>query len=319
MSNEDLAKISYDSFMDKNSFARERANLVMRELKGLLTRLMPRAGDYDTAIPNFFLFRRDCGNIIERCLNKPLASFMVQGAKRIQVGRHELDYDAGQSMIITLDMPTVSFLMKAGPSHPCLSVFFYLDRNIIADILTEMEPGETTAEDCPSPISIAEAEPDFIDGMLRLTGLLEKKEQIAFRAPLIYREMHYLLLLGPHKNTIKGFFAKNAPNHLIFRAIAYLNSHIATPVRIEELTEMTHMSESTLYRHFKSVTGYSPLQYHKELKLHEARRIMRNESMAVGEAAFRVGYESVTQFTREYKRLFGESPHRDVYKSKFVK
>lgn len=285
----------------------------------LLGELMPKPGRLATPIADFFLLRRDSRSPAEKCLDRPLAALIIQGDKKLQAGSQEYVISRDQSMVVAVEMPSVSSIVNASPEQPLLSAFFFLNRGIIADLLAEMEPEQHECGASRSIISVADAEPDFIKAMRRMTELLKKPEQIPILAPLIYRELHYLLLLGRHKNVLKNFYAQNVPNQQIFSATSYLKRHIGASVSIRELAEVTHMSESTLYRHFKAVTGYSPLQYHKELKLHEARRIMRAENIPVTDAAIRVGYESVTQFTREYKRLFGLPPHKDIQRSKYAK
>ena len=159
---------------------------------------------------------------------------------------------------------------------------------------------------------MADAEPEFLEAVLRLAELLDKPEQIAIRAPMIMQELHYLLLIGPLGHVLRGLYAQGSQNSQVLQAVSILRRDLGAPVRMETLARQVGMSLSTLHRHFKTVTGLSPLQYLKQLRLHEAQRLMLMEDMRAASAALSVGYESVTQFSREYKRLFGEPPHRDI-------
>ena len=157
-----------------------------------------------------------------------------------------------------------------------------------------------------------DAEPDLLEGALRLVKLLGKPEQIPMRAPMIMRELHYLLLTGPQGGILRRLHTLGTQNNRIVRAISLLRRNVNAAVRMDDLARQVHMSVSSLHRHFKTVTGLSPLQYHKQLRLYEARRLMLTQHENASGAALAVGYESPTQFNREYKRMFGEPPHRDI-------
>ena len=161
-------------------------------------------------------------------------------------------------------------------------------------------------------MAVADAEPDLLEGALRLVKLLGKPEQIPMRAPMIMRELHYLLLTGPQGGILRRLHTLGTQNNQIVRAISLLRHNVNAAVRMDDLARQVHMSVSSLHRHFKTVTGLSPLQYHKQLRLYEARRLMLTQRENASGAALAVGYESPTQFNREYKRMFGEPPHRDI-------
>ncbi len=146
--------------------------------------------------------------------------------------------------------------------------------------------------------------------------LVDKPDQISLRAPMILRELHYLVLIGKQGGVLYGLYAQGSDKNNVMQAISFLKENVAEPLIVEDLAKKVHMSVSSLYRHFKDVTGSSPLQYQKQLRLYEAQRLMFMENEKASVAALRVGYESVTQFNREYKRMFGEPPHRDMTKRK---
>ena len=183
----------------------------------------------------------------------------------------------------------------------------------MAALLEKMPPpAETTPEDEIAGVSVADADPDILAMFLRLLELLEKPEQIRIRAPMMLRELHYLLLVSPHGDLLRRLNTPGTRNNQVVQAVNWIRRNYRMPLRIETLARQVNMSTANLHRRFKLLTGLSPLQYQKQLRLHEARRLMLFENERVSDAAFTVGYESVTQFNREYKRIFGEPPLRDM-------
>lgn len=292
----------------------DRGNIttINAQLKEILLRHMDKPDVFPTAINGLTLVRREAVNSSERCFEKPLASVIVQGCKHSTIGTQEYRIRANQCLVSGVDMPSSSYSIEPTPEKPFLSLFFYLDRQILTELVTEMEPDSRPPFMEGQSVSVVDAEPEFLEGMLRLVELLDKPKQIAIRAPIIMRELHYLLLIGPQGGILQGLYTRGSQNNQVIQAISLLRQHIASPVRMDDLARQVNMSISSLHRHFKSVTGFSPLQYHKQLRLYEAQRLMMVENERAANAALSVGYESVTQFNREYKRMFGEPPHRDV-------
>lgn len=268
-------------------------------------------GNVATAIDGVMLTRRDAEHANHRCFEKPLASIIVQGNKMTFIGKQEYHIHAMQCLVAGIDMPSATY--RIDPDAPFLGVFFYLDRQILADLLLKI-PSEYVRKNVNNqPVAITDADSDILETMLHLLQILDRPDQIPIRAPLILRELHYLFLINPTTGGIlQELYAKGSRNNQILQAISYLRHNLTEPLWVENLAKEVNMSLSSLYRHFKSLTGFSPLQYHKRLRLYEARRLMLTENERVGIAAETVGYESVTQFTREYKRMFGEPPHRDI-------
>lgn len=289
---------------------------VLDALQDILLRHISSQGILPSAIDGLMLARREETDTTDRCFEKPLASVIVQGSKRLLIGREEYIFHRGQCLVSGIDMPSLSSFLDASPERPFLSLFFYLDRQIMTDLLLRMPPAGKRAQADDPAVTVTDAGPEFLEAMLRLAELLDKPEQIAIRAPMILRELHYLLLIGPLGPVLRDLYTQGSQNSQILRAIAILRRNVGVPVRMEELARQVGMSLSTLHRHFKTITGFSPLQYHKQLRLHEAQRLMLVEDMRAASAALSVGYESVTQFTREYKRLFGEPPHRDIQRKR---
>ena len=282
------------------------------KLKEILLRHMEKPGVCASAINGLTLVRREAVNSSERCFEKPLASVIVQGSKYSAIGTQEFHIHANQCFVFGVDVPSTSYVIDPTPEKPFLSLFFYLDRQILSDLVIEMETEERPSFMEGQGVSVADAEPEFMEAMLRLAELLDKPRQIAIRAPIIMRELHYLLLIGPQGGTLQGLYTHGTQNSQVVQAIALMKQNIAVPLRMDALARQVSMSVSSLHRHFKNITGFSPLQYLKQLRLYEAQRLMLIENERAANAALSVGYESVTQFNREYKRMFGEPPHRDI-------
>lgn len=281
-------------------------------LKEKLLQRMDKPGNYQTAIESLVFSRRESADCSEKCFEKPLAAIVIQGNKRSFFGVREYQYNENQCLVTGVDMPASFSAMDASPEKPFLSLSFYLDRKLITELSMDMaQENNTETIECQG-VMVADATIDLLDGFLRLVNLLDKPEQISIRAPLILRELHYLLLLGPHGGILRQLNTLGTQNNQVVRAIAWLRQNITRSVRVETLAHEVNMSTSSLHRHFKNITGYSPLQYQKQLRLYEAQRLMLTENERAANAALAVGYESVTQFNREYKRLFGEPPHRDI-------
>lgn len=292
----------------------------LERLGALLCRELPEDGRRAAPDGMFFLVRHDRPSLGGHCFEKPLASLIVGGSKRILLGSREVAIHAGQSMVAAVDMPSATLSMEATPERPFLSLFFPLDQRILSDLLLGLPadgdgnaaPRHSRRESAPASVSVMDAAPDYADAMLRLAALLETPDRFAMLAPIFLRELHGLLLLGPHGGVLRDLYARGGKNRRIIEAIAYLRRNLSLPLRVEDVAREAHMSVSSLHRHFKGVTGFSPLQFRKKLRLHEALRLMLTENERAATAAAAVGYESVTQFTREYKRMFGEPPHRDI-------
>ncbi len=295
-----------------DSDRQERMARINRKLREVILRHMEAPDVRPSAVNGLTLVRRDETNSSERCFEKPLTSVVVQGSKQSTIGMQEYMLRENQCLVSAIDMPSISYAVDPSSEKPFLSLFFYLDKRILTELISEMEPEERPVFQAGRGVSVADAEPEFLEALLRLAELLDKPKQIAVRAPIIMRELHYLLLVGPQGSTLQGLYTRGSQDSQIVQAISIMKQNIANPLRMDALAKQVSMSISSLHRHFKSITGFSPLQYHKQLRLYEAQRLMLVENERAATAAMAVGYESVTQFNREYKRMFGEPPHRDI-------
>lgn len=281
------------------------------ELKQKLLRYLKHPCIYPTAIQGFNLVRRDQTGAPESCFEKPLIGLVVQGAKHSIMGGKEYIYTENQSIVAGVDMPISSYVMRATPEKPFLFLYLYLDTQCLSSLLLDIKQDLPENIRSSTSISIIDTNLDILEMFLRLLELLEKPEQIALRAPMMLHELHYLLLISPHGHILRQLNMPGTQNHQIVQAINWIQENYRQPMRIEELARRVNMSTANLHRRFKMLTGLSPLQYQKQLRLHEAQRLMLVENERASNAALRVGYGSVTQFNREYKRIFGEPPMRD--------
>jgi AraC-like DNA-binding protein len=236
---------------------------------------------------------------------------VAQGAKEVFLADETYRLDPAQSLLVSVDLPVAARVVEASPGHPYLAVRLALDAAVVGELLADGTP--TPPLGLPArAIAVTPAEPPLLDAVSRLVALLDSPQDTAALAPLVLREITYRLLTGPQGARMRQIVSAGAPAHRIARAIRWLKDHFADPIQVESLARRVGMSPSAFHLHFKHVTALSPLQYQKRLRLHEARRLMLGEGLDAAESAFRVGYESPSQFSREYRRMFGAPPRQDI-------
>lgn len=284
----------------------------MSALAKLLGEIAQNDGDYDTGIPVLKL--RRCSSITEPmpCIYGLGLVLIVQGGKRIMLGDEVFDYGAGQTLITTVDMPVVAYVTRASAAEPFLGIWLELDARLIAQLAAEMEFATPLQASTTRGMSIEELDAGLQDALLRLLRLLVEPSLASLLAPLIQQEIIVRLLNGKHGPSLRRLVAVGSPSQQIAKVVSWLKQHYTENVPIDDLAAKAHMSPSTFRQHFRAVVGVSPLQYLKNLRLLDARQLMLNERIDAGSAAVRVGYESASQFSREYSRLFGEPPNRDI-------
>jgi AraC-like DNA-binding protein len=226
------------------------------------------------------------------------------------MGSQGLTLGAGESLLITADVPTVSQITRASVAAPYVSLVLELDATIIADLAVQMMRTEPRLDSMP--VRIEPTDTEVGDAALRLMRLLDRPASLPVLSAQLLRELHYWLLAGRHGAAIRRLGWPEGHMQRIARAVAVLRAEFKHPVSVERLAAVAGMSPSSFHQHFRAVTSLSPLQFQKQLRLIEARRLMLSEGATASSAAFAVGYESVPQFTREYGRMFGLSPVRDT-------
>jgi AraC-like DNA-binding protein len=270
--------------------------------------------DWQTPIPGLAFFRREAPMPPTICLVEASIVLSVQGEKQMLVGGDAYPYDINRFLITSLDLPACSQIVSASPEKPCLGLVFKLDLRVVAELIAQgglPVPGERSS-DRGAVIGIGTVTPALLEPLKRLLDLLEDPLAIPVLAPLIEREIHYRLLMSDQAARLWQIAAVGSQGHRVAKAIDWLKMNYASTLRIDELAAHVQMSPSSLHQHFRQLTAQSPLQYQKWLRLNEARRLMFNEDLDAASAAFEVGYESPSQFSREYARLFGAPPKRDV-------
>lgn len=295
-----------------SEYERMELERINRLLKEKILCHMPHPDKYPTRIEGLFLSRREEVNQSESCFGKPSVAVVVQGSKCAVIGSTEYRYGENQCLVTGVDMPSAFYIVNPSAERPFLAVALDLDCYMLTQLAAEIPPPPKTPPQACHGVFISDVEPDFLAAFLRLVELLEKPEQIPVRAPMIIREIHYLLLIGSQGSSLRQLNTLGTQSNQVSQAISWLRDNYKEPFKVDELAHLVNMGTSTFHRHFKMVTGLSPLQYHKRLRLYEAQRLMLSAEQSAGCAALAVGYESETQFNREYKRLFGEPPHRDV-------
>jgi len=229
----------------------------------------------------------------------------------VVVGGETYRYDPAQSLLVSVDLPAVTRVADATTGRPCLAVRVPIDPAVVGELLAEGLATPPVVR--PSrAIGVIDLDARLLDAVARLVDLLDAPDEIPPLAPLVLREIAFRLLVGPEGARLRQMASAGAPAHRVARAIRWLRDHFAAPLHVVALAKQVGMSPSAFHLHFKAVTALSPLQYQKRLRLQEARRLMLSDGLDAGEAAFRVGYESQSQFGREYRRMFGAPPKADV-------
>ena len=266
-------------------------------------------GSVETAIPGLLLVVATTPSEVKHSLERPVVCLVRQGSKRVAYGTRELEFAAGDSLVVTADVPTTSRITRASAAEPYYAVAVLLDPALIADLGAEMgTPSETGLP----RLEVARTEPEVADAVLRLLQLLDQPDARPVLQAERMRELHYWLLAGRHGPAIRQLGWPGGPVQRIARAVGLLRREFATPLPVARLADEAGMSASAFHRHFRNVTSLTPLQFQKRLRLLEARRLMLSQGATASSAAYAVGYESVPQFTREYGRMFGRSPAKDA-------
>lgn len=281
------------------------------ELAAEVLRHTPGDGVHLTAIPRVALIRASRPNEPLVVLHQPAVCFIVQGSKRVHLADEVLVYDASRYLVVSVDLPITGQILEASPACPYLCIRLDLDPAELAQWVLELGPPLAAPLRPTRGLFVSAMTPAMLDAVVRLVRLLGAPEDIPALAPLAGRELMYRLLRSDDGWRLRQIAASDGQARRIARAIGWLKQHFAEPLRIDDFARELHMSPSSLHHHFKAITAMSPLQYQKQLRLQEARRLMFSESLDATSAALRVGYESASQFSREYSRLFGDPPARD--------
>ena len=242
----------------------------------------------------------------------PSVCLIGQGCKRLFLGEEAYVYDAHRFLITSVDLPVVTQIIEASSDKPYLGLTLELDLRMIARILLDSDMTAVPSSKDRLGVAVSKVSPQLLDAFHRLIDLLEHPQDISVMAPLIQQEIFYRLLVGEQGPRLRQITSGGNHSYQIARAIDWLKDNFNKPLRIEDLAHRAGLSTSAFHNHFRSMTAMSPLQFQKKMRLNEARRLMLAEHMDASRSAFEVGYESPSQFSREYSRLFGAPPMRDI-------
>jgi len=264
--------------------------------------------------PGLFLGRSS--QLTERAHSvfKPAFCVIAQGSKQVLLGEEVFRYDPGHYLISTVELPIVSQVVEASQERPYLSFRLNLDASLVASVMMESSIETKKGDASIKAMDVSAIDANLLDAVVRLARLLDTPDEIQVLAPLIMREIVYRLLRGEQGTRLSHLLASGGDTRRISKAIGHLREHFDEPLKIENIARELGMSVSGFHHHFKSVTAMSPLQFQKQIRLQEARRLMLGEDLDAASAGFRVGYEDPSYFSREYKKLFGAPPQRDIAK-----
>lgn len=264
------------------------------------------------AIPSMFIFRATTTSDVIHSLYEPSICVVAQGSKELMVGSEMFTYDTEHFLLVSVSLPISARMLVASPEQPHLAMHVNLDTALLLELAMQLGDSVLSQPTTGPGLGVHRLTPMISDAMLRLARLLDTPQHIQVLAPLILRELSYLLLTGSEGAKLRELVVSDGQAQRVARVIERLRRSYREPLRVEQLARETGMSVAGLHRHFKAVTAMSPLQYQKMLRLHEARRLMLGEHLDATTASVYVGYESASQFSREYSRLFGAPPARDI-------
>jgi AraC-like DNA-binding protein len=268
-----------------------------------------------TPIPGVVILRETAATALQYAISRPLVALVLQGSKRVGMGPDSFDFGAGQSLLITADVPTVSQITSASLDKPYYSIVLELDPVVISTLVEDIGSAPFLAG---MPIRVDPTEGEVSDAALRLLSLLDRPAALPILRDQHIRELHYWLLCGQHGGAIRALGVYDSHARRIARAVEMIRCNFRMPLRTEQLADAAGMSMSAFHAHFRSATSLSPLQFQKQLRLIEARRSMLADGATIAHAAYNVGYESVQQFTREFGRMFGQPPGREIRMAKIA-
>ncbi|MBD2565669.1 MULTISPECIES: AraC family transcriptional regulator [Nostoc] len=289
-----------------SNLCQELATLVIRHTHG------KGNGIHSTAIEQLELMRESTAPTALCAVYEPTLCIILQGKKETLLGKETYHYGTAQYIVVTVDLPLSGLIVEATPEQPYLCFKLSLDATVLWNIIDQIQHISDQKESSVRGLFVSDADESLIDCAIRLTRLLDTPQHIPFLAPMIVREIYYRLLIGEQDEAVRQIATFGSHMQRIAEAIKQIKAEFTKILRVDDLAKQANMSPASFHRHFKAVTSMSPMQYQKQLRLMEARRLMRIEKTDVTNAAYQVGYESASQFSREYSRMFGTSPIKDI-------
>src|SRR5579862_9263203 len=289
-----------------------RVTQVLRELAGAINKALDGAVDLSTGVPGLALYRNTAPTAPNPCTYEPSLLFIPQGKKRVDLGKQSYAFGESTFLLTSIELPIVSRVAAASVEKPYLAFFLKLDMGIVRDVLHTEEVRIPAPPVSTRGMVLGEVTVELLTPCSRMVQLLDTPQDVPFFCKLLQREIIYRLLQGPQGSRLRSVATKEDQSYLTAKAVTWLRENFEKTLSVDELASMAGMSRSTLHHHFRGLTSMSPLQFQKQLRLRAARQKMLTEELDAASAAFAVGYESPSQFNREYKRFFGKPPMRDV-------
>jgi AraC-like DNA-binding protein len=294
------------------SLLRDQARELRAELARKIALFIGSAENRVTDVPGLKLHRRTAPTAPCSVTYEPSVTVIAQGRKRAELGRNVFIYDASRFLLTSVDLPVVSRVIEASEEVPCLALSLKLEMPVVRELLSREEMHVAEAPSDSPGMATGETTVEFLSACCRLVDLLDTPRDIPFLSGLIQREIVYRILRSAEGARLRAIATQGEQSHRTAKAIAWIGANYARALRVEDLAEIAGMGVSTLHHHFRVLTAMSPLQYQKQLRLQAARGRMLIDGLDAASAAFEVGYESASQFNREYSRLFGQPPMRDI-------
>lgn len=282
------------------------------ELAKLIERYSEQDGVHSTAIPSLFLIRESIVTEPIARVNETSFCMILQGEKEVWLAEERFRYGPAHYIVASADLPVTGQVIKASTDSPYLALKLEFTPNQILDVLSDSDNRVGQKKNAKRAMFVSKVEPALLDAVIRLARLLENPKHIPVLAPLFIKEILYWILQGPHGESLEQMAIKGSNGDRIRDVIEHIIKNYDRSFKIEELSEIANMSVASLHRHFKEVTAMSPIQFQKQLRLQEARTLLLTDSTDIADVAFRVGYESQSQFSREYSRMFGCPPREDI-------
>lgn len=287
-------------------------NTLLKTLMTDIARSAKICGELKTAVPGLNFYHYDSPTEPKLGLQEPSICLVAQGAKKVHLENDSFVYDANNYLLASVHLPATYQVISASPDKPYLGLLLKFDMRELSQLMIDSNLPSPRTKQIDRCMTTGEVTLPLLSAFQRLVALLDEPEGIPILAPILHREILYRLLVGDQGARLRQIASAGSRSHQVARAIEWLNANFSQQLRVEELAKTANMSASSFHSHFRAMTSLSPLQYQKHLRLQEARRLMLAEDLDATRAAFRVGYESSSQFSREYSRLFGEPPLRDV-------
>ncbi len=286
--------------------------LALKELAVSISKVLDGAADLSTDVPGLTLYRNTAPTAPNPCTYEPSLLLIPQGRKCVDLGKQSYLFGESTFLLTSIELPIVSRVSVASMEKPYLAFFLKLDMGIVRDVLHTEEVRVLPPPVGPRGMVLGEVTLELLSPCVRMIQLLDTPQDVPFFGKLLQREIIYRLLQGPQGDRLRSVATMADQSFRTAKAVTWLRENFEKSLNVDELASMAGMSRSTLHHHFRGLTAMSPLQFQKQLRLHTARQKMLTQELDAASAAFEVGYESPSQFNREYKRVFGKPPMRDV-------